>query len=93
MMSLFEWDPEKDRENFLKHGIYFDEALSVWGDPLARDFFDPDHSTEEEERWIRFGLSEENNTLFVVFCERDGDVIRIISARKATPAERKSYEG
>jgi hypothetical protein len=91
-MDMFEWNEGKEQENFAKHGIWFDEAKTIWADPLATERSDPDHS-DDEERWIRIGLSESNNTLLVVFCERVGDKIRIISARKLTPKERREYEG
>ena len=86
----FEWDEKKHRTNLSKHGISFDEASTIFDDPLYIDFYDPDHS-EKEQRYIIFGDSERGRILMVSYTER-GDRIHIISARKATPAERESYE-
>ena len=92
MKYTFEWDDSKDIANFEKHGVWFEEAKTVWADPLATETFDPEHS-EKEDRFLRIGVSTLQKTLLVVFCElEDGKVIRIISARKATPQERKQYE-
>ena len=87
---LFAWDPAKAERNKKKHGISFDEAMTVFGDVLARIFPDPDHS-EDEERFLLVGLSKVRRILVVVSVERN-EVIRLISARKATSEERKSYE-
>lgn len=88
----FDWDDTKNRINQKKHGVWFEEAQTVWADEYSVEFFDPEHS-EGEDRFIRIGLSSRSNLLIVVFCERDhGDVVRIISARKATDKEKKSYE-
>lgn len=88
----FDWDDAKNRINQKKHGVWFEEAQTVWADEYSVEFFDPEHS-EEEDRFIRIGMSSRSNLLIVVFCERDhGDVVRIISARKATDKEKKSYE-
>jgi uncharacterized DUF497 family protein len=64
---------------------------TVWADALAKEFFDPEHS-EEEERFLRIGHSSAKNLLLVVFCERAGETIRIISARRVTAKEQKDYE-
>lgn len=88
----FEWDDEKDEANFEKHGVWFDEAKTIWADPHGSEAFDPDHS-DDEDRYVRFGISSLHRTLLVVFCEReDGQTIRIVSARKATTREREQYE-
>lgn len=88
----FEWDDNKNQGNFRKHGIWFEEAKTVWADAGSVEFLDPDHS-KLEDRFLRIGHSTSNRILLVVFCERDsGDTIRIISARKATSKERKQYE-
>ncbi len=88
----FEWDDQKNKINFRKHGIWFEEGQTVWADIKAVEFFDPAHSTTED-RFIRVGFSSNGNVLLVVFCERlDGSVIRIISVRKATSKEVKDYE-
>ncbi len=90
----FEWDEKKNRDNYQKHGVWFDEAQTVWADEGSREFFDPEHS-EVEDRFIRIGLSSKSRLLLVVFCEREeGDEasIRIISARKATTEEEGQYE-
>jgi len=86
----FEWDSGKASSNLRKHGVSFEEAVSVFGDPLALTIADPLHS-EEEDRSITLGWSQENRLIVVVFTDRD-DKIRIISARKATRQERRDYE-
>lgn len=90
-MSLtFEWDGEKAAENLAKHAVSFAEASTVFADPLSRTI--PDHAhSEEEERFVILGESASRRTLVVVHIYRAGN-IRIISARKATPRERKDYE-
>ena len=88
----FEWDDSKNQSNFRKHGIWFEEAKTVWADGSSIEFLDPEHS-EQEDRFIRVGHSTGGRILLVVFCERDsGNTIRFISARKATSKERKQYE-
>ena len=88
----FEWDERKNHSNFRKHGVWFEEAQTVWTDPDSVEFFDPEHSLVEN-RFIRIGHSTKNRILLVVFCERaEGSWIRIISARKATAREVKDYE-
>lgn len=92
-MIEFEWSPSKARANLKKHGVSFEEAQSVFYDDYARQFFDDDHS-EDEERFVLLGRSNQSRILIVCHCERaGGNVIRIISARKATAKERKYYEG
>lgn len=92
-MIEFDRDPRKARENHEKHGISFEEAKSVFFDEYARQFFDVEHSSDEE-RFVMLGLSSALRVLVVCHCERSGgDVIRIISARKATASERKHYQG
>ena len=86
----FSWDPKKAASNLRDHGVTFEEASSVFGDGLAITFDDPDHS-EGESRLLTFGLSEQGRLLVVSHTERRG-VVRIISARRATRAERKIYE-
>ena len=87
---IFEWDAEKAAHNFRKHGIRFEEARPVFNDPLAWIFNDEAHSSEEN-REIIIGHSPSGRLLLVCFTEC-ADVIRIYSARPATPAERKGYE-
>ncbi len=90
-MSLrFEWDPEKAAANLTKHGVSFEEALTVFSDPLARIFDDEDHSNEEE-REIIVGHSPKQRLLLVCFTARD-TAIRLFSARRATKKERQDYE-
>ncbi len=90
-MSLeFEWDPTKAEENRRKHGVTFEEAATVFGDPLARIFDDPEHSSDEP-REIIVGYSERQRLLLVSFTERPPKV-RIISARPATRGERERHE-
>jgi uncharacterized DUF497 family protein len=86
----FEWDPEKAAENLKKHGVSFDEAASIFGDPLALTFDDPDHSGAED-RLITFGQSLQQRLLIVSHTLRDPR-IRIINARLMTRRERKIYE-
>lgn len=88
----FEWDESKNIKNFEKHRVWFEEAQTIWTDAHAQEFFDPDHS-ESEDRFIRVGYSHANRILVVVFCERhERSTVRIISARKATPKEKKAHE-
>jgi hypothetical protein len=86
----FEWDKRKAVENEDKHGVSFREAGTVFGDPLAVTFSDPDHSLDEE-RFVTFGLSQFRRLLVVSHAER-AHRVRIISARPATRQERKIYE-
>jgi uncharacterized protein len=87
----FEWDDRKAAANEKKHGVSFEEARTVFSDDRARLIDDPDHS-EDEGRFILLGLSSSLRMLLVCHCYRsDGNVIRIISARKATARESKNY--
>jgi uncharacterized DUF497 family protein len=89
----FEWDESKNLTNIEKHQISFDEAKSAFYDPLARIISDPDHS-DLEDRFILLGLSHYLNLLVVCHCYRSSDeIIRIISARKATKKESSLYGG
>jgi hypothetical protein len=92
-MIKFDWDSAKARENERKHGVSFEEAQSVFYDDFARQFYDPE-SSEAEDRFLMLGMSNRARVLLVCHCERSGgEVIRIISARKATRTERVYYEG
>ncbi|MDD3845087.1 MAG: BrnT family toxin [Syntrophorhabdaceae bacterium] len=86
----FEWDPGKAMSNLRKHNVSFDEASTVFGDPLAITFHDPDHSLDEN-RCVTFGLSEHNRLIVVAHAER-GRRTRIISARPMNRKEREIYE-
>jgi len=86
----FEWDPIKAAQNRRKHGVSFHEAATVFGDPLALTYPDPDHSVEEQ-RFITTGTSNTGRLLIVAHADR-GESIRIISARKTTLRERTTYE-
>ncbi|MCT7982798.1 BrnT family toxin [Laspinema sp. A4] len=86
----FEWNEAKAASNFVKHGVSFEEAKTVFADPLYVDFYDPDHS-EEEDRYIIMGESQQGRLLLVAYTER-GKGIRIISARTVTQSERRTYE-
>ncbi len=86
----FEWDGRKASRNLVKHDVSFEEAVSVFGDPLSKTFPDPDHS-QDEERFIIIGASESGKILVVAHTD-DETAVRIISAREATYRERKSYE-
>ncbi|UYV20343.1 BrnT family toxin [Halomonas qaidamensis] len=88
----FDWDPRKDAANRKKHDVSFQEAKTAFTDEFARLIADPDHS-EEEDRFILLGTSIHSRLLVVRHCVRDGETIRIISARKADKRERKTYEG
>jgi len=86
---VFEWDADKAEKNFSKHEVSFDEASSVFDDPMFITFLDEEHS-DDEERYITIGLSSKGRLLLVAHAERN-DRIRIISARKATKNEEKFY--
>lgn len=86
----FEWDPAKAGRNRRKHRVSFEEAASVFGDPLAITYPDPDHSASEQ-RFLTVGMSSAKRVLIVAHADRN-DNVRIISARKATPRERRHYE-
>mgnify|MGYP001605807418 CR=1 FL=1 len=92
-MIKFEWDYVKAASNIEKHGVSFDEAKSVFYDEFAIQFYD-DENSDSEERFLMLGVSNNSRILLVCHCERgDGEIIRIISARKATKNERKHYQG
>ena len=92
-MIRFEWDCAKASANLKKHGVSFEEAQTIFYDDFAVQFLDEEHSSEED-RFLMLGMSSEANLLLVCHCERaGGDVIRIISARKATRLESKFYGG
>jgi uncharacterized DUF497 family protein len=86
----FEWDPRKAAANLAKHKVSFEEAATVFGDPLGRIVADPRHSSGEE-RFALLGLSRDQQLLAVMYVDR-GLAIRIISARVATSYERRKYE-
>ena len=88
-MVQFEWDPKKARENIRKHRVSFEEAMTVFRDPLARIHDDPDSVGESRE--IIIGTSTAGRLILVCFTER-GERVRIINARHAEPAERYDYE-
>jgi uncharacterized DUF497 family protein len=89
-MLLFEWDPNKAKENLEIHGVSFDEAGTAFRDTLSLAIYDPLHS-EAEDRFVLMGNSHQDRLLVVVHTVR-GDNIRLISARKASKKERKQYE-
>ena len=90
----FEWDSRKAVSNEDKHGVSFEEAATVFADPMALTIFDPDHS-ERDDRWITMGLSRKGRLLIVVHTFRDdndgANTIRIISTRKASRHELRKY--
>ncbi len=90
-MLQFEWDPSKNDSNVEKHEVTFKEAATVFGDPLSYTFDDPDNS-DDEMRFLTFGLASTGKLLVVAHTER-GAKVRIISARELTKRERKLYEG
>ena len=89
----FEWNPAKAAANSRKHKVTFEAEKSVFYDDFAVQFFDDEHSFDDE-RFLLLGMSSDARLLLVCHCERkDGDVIRIISARKATRSEAQNYQG
>lgn len=88
----FEWDPNKAAANLRKHGVSFEEAATIVGDPLSITVPDPDHS-RQENRYLTVGMSDRGRLVIVSHTEMDGgDVVRIISARQLTRQEREEYE-
>jgi hypothetical protein len=88
----FEWDEAKNRANERKHGIYFEEAQTVFFDEDALEFHDRSHD-DQEDRFLMLGQSFRYRTLMICHCYRESnDVIRIVSARKASAKERKTYQ-
>ncbi len=91
-MLRFEWDDRKNAQNRRKHGVSFEEAQTVFFDGQALLIADPDHS-KQEERFILLGLSSALRTLVVCHCyRREGEVVRLISARRADRQERELYK-
>lgn len=88
---IYEWDPKKSAENLKRHKVSFDEATSVFTDPFALTFDDPDHSMDER-RYITLGTSNKQRILFLSHADRGEDHVRIISARLATPTEAHGYQ-
>lgn len=86
----FEWDDTKAKSNLQKHAVSFEEASTVFGDPLSVTIYDPRHS-QREDRFVTIGLSANMRTVVVVHADR-GETIRIISARIATKREKQNYE-
>jgi uncharacterized DUF497 family protein len=86
----FEWDDDKARSNLAKHGVSFEDAATVFADPLSLTIPDPAHS-QAEDRFVIIGSSYQGKLLVVVHTER-GDNVRVISARRASKRERKAYE-
>ena len=89
-MPTFIWDEEKNQANLKKHGVDFNDAVRAWHDPNRLDFFDEEHSSDEEIRWIFLGAVA-GIVLYVVETEPDEDTVRIISARKALKYEQEVY--
>lgn len=90
MSLLFEWDPNKAKSNLVKHEVSFEEAMTVFANPLARIFPDEEHSIDELREMI-IGYSARQQLILMNFTATE-DKVRIISARKATRRERKDYE-
>ena len=88
--SEFQWDEEKAKSNLKKHGVSFEEGATIFNDPMIATILDPDHS-KDEERFISIGMSLIRRLLTVIHTYRK-DRLRLISARKATKAEKKNYE-
>ena len=92
-MIKFEWNSSKAASNKRKHGVSFEEAQSVFYDDFAIQFFD-DENSELEDRFLILGQSNQSRILLICHCEKEsGNLIRIISARKATTKERQLYKG
>lgn len=85
----YEWDPAKARANFARHGVHFSDAATVLEDDLALTIRDP--FSEDEERWITLGRDAAGHILVVIYAWR-GDIVRLISARRATAREKRQYE-
>jgi uncharacterized DUF497 family protein len=88
---IYEWDLEKAAANERKHGVSFDEAKTIYLDPFAETFDDPDHS-DDERRFITIGMSTQQRLLFVAHADSGVDRVRIISARTATRGETNAYQ-
>jgi uncharacterized DUF497 family protein len=88
---IFQWDDQKAASNSRKHGVTFEEAASVFLDPLAHTYSDPDHS-KGQSRFVTFGRSTRGRVLVVSHLDQDEDHIRIISARRATRTEAHDYQ-
>ncbi len=86
----FDWDPEKAAENLAKHGIAFDQAIKAFDDPDALFIADPVHS-EGEIREKLLGVADDTGIVLVVFTERQGDILRIMSAWEATKKKKRFY--
>jgi len=91
MGAVYTWTEEKNRANKKKHGFYISDILEVFDDPHLLEFYDADHSTPEEERYITIGRFHNTTILFVVTTDRKGGETQIISARKATQKEQEAY--
>ena len=90
----FEWDIHKEKSNIRKHGVTFEQASYVFADPFSLNRYDEEHS-EDEERWVLLGQSLHQTLLIVIHTFRDEngqEIVRIISARKATEKEKKAYQ-
>jgi uncharacterized DUF497 family protein len=88
----FEWSELKDQQNFWKHSVWFEEAKTIWSDPLYVECFDVNHS-DQEDRFLRVGYFEKGRLLIVSYAEKhNGILVRIISARNVTLRERSLYE-
>jgi len=88
---IYEWDSKKAANNLKKHKVSFEEAITVFTDPFALTFNDPDHS-DDEQRFITIGTSSKERIVFLSHVDRGEDQIRIISARPATAAEAHAYQ-
>ena len=92
MDTHFEWDAQKATSNVTKHGVSFEEASTVFDNPLAAIFDDEAHSSADELREVIIGHSAQGHVLVIIFTERAERTIRIISARQATKREQQDYE-
>ena len=88
---IYQWDPKKAAANLNKHKVSFEEATSVFTDPFAMTFDDPDHSLDEK-RFITIGTSSKERVLVLAHADRGEDHVRIINARPATPTEAHAYQ-
>jgi hypothetical protein len=88
---VYEWDAAKAKANERKHGVSFDEAASIFLDPFALTFDDPDHSADEQ-RFITIGMSTQQRLLLVAHADKNEETMRLISARRATRMEINAYQ-
>lgn len=90
-MEVFEWDAEKEKTNIKKHGMSLEAGMLVFKDYYRLESYDKNNSAADEDRYITIGFNETTNILYVVYTTRDHSTIRLISVRRADPAEKRQY--